>query len=38
MRGVVGKFDRMALLQCLDKILDAKTLGVHELEARIIGT
>lgn len=37
MRGVVGKFDRAALLQALEKILDIRELGGHDLEARIMG-
>ncbi len=37
MRGVVGKFDRAALLEALEKVLDKGDLGVQELEARIMG-
>ncbi len=37
MRGVVGKFDRSALLETLEKILDKSDLGGQELEARIMG-
>ncbi len=37
MRGVVGKFDRMALLETLERLLDVRDLGGHDLEARIIG-
>jgi len=36
MCGVVGKFDRIALLQTLDTILDVRELGGHDLEAKII--
>jgi two-component system chemotaxis sensor kinase CheA len=36
MRGVVGKFDRTALLQTLEALLDVRDLGGHELEAQII--
>jgi two-component system chemotaxis sensor kinase CheA len=36
MCGVVGKFDRAVLLQTLEKILDVRDLGGHDLEARII--
>ncbi len=37
MCGVVGKFDRSALLQTLEKTLDVRNLGNHSLEAQIIG-
>jgi two-component system chemotaxis sensor kinase CheA len=37
MCGVVGKFDRAALLKELEKILDIRDLGIHDLEARIMG-
>jgi len=37
MRGVVGKFDRAALLRSLENTLDVRDLGGHELEAQIIG-
>jgi two-component system chemotaxis sensor kinase CheA len=36
MCGVVGKFDRAALLQTLEKTLDVRDLGGHDLEAQII--
>jgi len=37
MCGAVGKFDRVALLDALGKILDAPELNKHDLESRILG-
>ena len=37
MRGAVGKFDRVALLCELGKVLDPHELNSHEVELRIIG-
>jgi two-component system chemotaxis sensor kinase CheA len=37
MRGVIGKFDRNALLRALHDCLDISSLGGQELEASIIG-
>ena len=36
MSGVVGKFDRVALLAALKSRLDSQSLGTHTLEERII--
>jgi two-component system, chemotaxis family, sensor kinase CheA len=37
MRGVVGKFDRAALLEALEKILQKNDLNGHDLKSRILG-